>query len=37
LIVAFEKDKDEQVRARAMELLLQQAVREAEAEELGGE
>jgi len=37
LIVAFEKDKDERVRARAMELLLQHAVREAEAEELGGE
>ncbi len=38
LIVAFEKGKDERVRARAMELLLQHAVREAEAEELlGGE
>jgi hypothetical protein len=37
LIVAFEKDMDERVRARAMELLVQHAVREAEAEELGGE
>ena len=37
LIVAFEKDKDERVRARAMELLEQQAEREAEAEQAGGE
>ncbi len=37
LIVAFEKDKDERVRARAMELLEQQAERAAEAEQAGGE
>ena len=37
LILAYEKDKDERVRARAMELIEEDANREAEAEELGGE